>query len=173
MTDTHPSLRLNVGFIIHETLGYVRDFEFELPSMRLSDELEVTEFTATARLSRTQNGILVEMEASAFAPAECARCLDKFTQIISTKFTDLYAFKESNTTDSELIIPENGIIDFTPLITDFLSISIPLNPICRDDCAGLCPICGVNHNLAECDCEVDPIDPRFSVLKDLLDNQDD
>jgi len=164
-------LRINVGFIAHETSGYSREFDFDLPVLQISDDLMVTDFKGSALFSRTQKGILMEVKVAAVSPAECGRCLDEFPQTLETDFIDLFAFDERNTTDAELIYPENGMIDLAPIIADYLLLSLPINPVCRPDCAGLCPNCGANHNHETCDCSTESIDPRLSKLKDLLDKE--
>ncbi len=59
-----------------------------------------------------------------------------------------------------------------PLIREYLLISIPINSLCKTNCAGLCPVCGTNHNHEQCDCKTDSIDPRLAKLKDLLDSDE-
>ena len=49
-------------------------------------------------------------------------------------------------------------------------VSIPGKILCREDCKGLCPVCGTNLNVAECGCDRDVLDPRMSVFKDILNN---
>lgn len=170
-THRNP-LRLNVGFIIHETPGYTRDFEVELPFFDLEDDLQVKDFKANFTLSRTQKGILVEGRLSAVLPVNCVRCLDAILHNLDTDFTELYAFDHRTETESELIVPEEGYIDLDPIVREYLQLDTPANPLCRADCAGLCPICGANHNQTECDCTTDAIDPRMAKLKKLLDNDE-
>lgn len=164
--------RLNVGFIIHETPGYTRDIDVAFPYIELSDELPVKDFKAAFTLSRTQKGILVEGQLSAQLPVTCARCLDATIHPLTSDFTELYAFNHRTETEEELIVPEDGHIDLTPIVREYLQLAIPANPLCRPDCAGLCPICGVNHNHATCDCKAEPIDPRMAKLKELLDQDE-
>jgi len=165
-------LRLNVGFIIHEDLGYTRDFEFDFPHLELSEDLQVKDFNGKIKFSRTQKGILAEASFIATLPLECARCLDPILSTFTSGFTELFAIGETPDTEAELIIPEDGNIDFAPIIREYLLLDMPRNPLCKEDCAGLCPVCGDNLNQTKCDCKPDDIDPRFSVLKDLLDKDD-
>ena len=172
-TKKHSNpLRLNVGFIIHETPGYTRDFDVQLPVLDLEDDLQVKDFNANFTLSRTQKGILVEGRLAAELPANCVRCLEAILHNLDTTFTELYAFNHSSETEEELIVPEEGYIDLNPIVREYLQLDTPTNPLCREDCAGLCPTCGVNHNHTECDCTTDAIDPRMAKLKELLDNDE-
>ncbi len=173
-TNPHRSLRLNVGFIVHEAPGYSREFEYAASELRLDDDLVITDFASNVRLQRTQRGLLIEVRASGHLSNQCVLCLDDFTQSLTSTFTELYAFDDRTTTEEELRVPDDNHIDLTPLVREYLLLDMPINPVCKPDCAGLCPTCGVNHNREQCNCQTEQIDPRFAKLKDLLeDNNED
>ncbi len=166
-------LGFNIGYIIHETPGYTRDFEFEFPFLDLSDDLTAKDFKGKVTFTRTQRGILLHVAASAIVPTICVRCLEATLSSISTEFTELYAFDHRAETESGLIVPENGYIDISPLVREYLILDIPTNPLCKPDCLGLCPVCGENRNEVDCGCDIETIDPRLAKLKDLLDQQEE
>jgi len=167
----HP-LRLNVGFIVSESVGYSRVFDFELPQIKLAEDLEITDFTGTAKFERTQRGLLLTARFGGTVPSQCVRCLEDIELQLSTDFTELYAFSQRTMTDSELLVPDDGKIDLTPLVREYLLLEVPHKPVCKPDCAGLCPQCGANWNVETCDCKHDDIDPRLAKLKDLLDGKE-
>jgi uncharacterized protein len=101
----------------------------------------------------------------------CSRCLDATLSLIESDFTELYAFDHRTETESGLIVPEDGYIDITELAREYLLLDAPTTPLCKPDCAGLCPICGANRNEEKCSCKTDAIDPRMAKLKDLLDDE--
>jgi uncharacterized protein len=169
VSKQHNPFRINVGFIIHEAPGFTRDFEFGFPFLDLSDEFQAKDFTGIVTFSRTQGGLLVETKLSATLATNCVRCLAATLTNVSSDFTELYAFDKRTETENGLFVPESGIIDLEPLVHDYLLLDIPKVPLCKEDCAGLCPECGENRNTTECDCEIGPIDPRLAQLKDLLD----
>jgi uncharacterized protein len=84
------------------------------------------------------------------------------------EFTELYAFSQRYVTDSGLLMPETGIIDLAPVLREYFLLEIPISPLCRPDCKGLCPICGNNLNESTCNHDDESGDPRFSSLKKLL-----
>lgn len=170
MTHTNQTLRLNVGFIVHESVGFSRDFHFETSHIHFPPDLDIQDLNGDVRVTRTTEGILLQAEFQGILPVECSRCLDDFDITVQTDFTELYVFPSHVSDDSEFILPENNQIDLTTLLREYLFVSVPINPICRPDCKGLCPICGENLNLTTCDCEVESIDPRFEALKKLLDD---
>ncbi len=86
-------------------------------------------------------------EVNACVDLECVRCLEKYQQPLHAEFDELYAFSIRTATDSGLILPDDGYIDLQPLVREYLLIEIPISPLCKVDCRGLCPICGANKNL--------------------------
>jgi uncharacterized protein len=165
-------LRLNVGFLLPQSVGTSRDFPFDVPKLRFGDDLELSDLSGSARITRIAQGLLVQVKAQADLQAECVRCLTGFSQALSVDFTELYAFNHKSVTESGLIVPEDGHIDLTPLLREYLLLDIPIKPLCSPDCKGLCPVCGENLNEIDCGHTQEEIDPRLSGLKSLLDKQD-
>jgi len=145
----HP-LRINVGFLLNAPIGYSRDIHFDYPQIRLEDEY-FTRFTGMVRVNRTPQGILVQSDFLAFHTVECVRCLEEFAQELHCEFSELYAFNRRSTTESNLVLREDGNIDLESLAREYLLIEIPISPLCRPDCLGLCPECGQNLNLGICE----------------------
>ena len=104
-------LRLNVGFIIHQTVGFSRDFIIETPFIHLPPDLDLQDLNAKIRVTRTPQGLLFQVKIIANIVAECVRCLKTFIQPLEVSFTELYAFSSDSATESELLVPEEGIID--------------------------------------------------------------
>lgn len=150
MSDFRDPLRLNVGFIIHQTVGYSRDFPFEFPSILVSPDTRLSDLSGLARVTRTAQGLLVQVKMQATVPAECVRCLTGFPQRLEINSTDLYAFTPNSVTESGLLLPENGKIDLSPVVRDEMLLAMPISPLCRPDCKGLCPVCGENLNETTC-----------------------
>ena len=75
---------------------------------------------------------------------------------------------EKSMTDSELLLPEDAHIDLQPLIREYALLEIPIRPICKPDCQGLCIVCGLDLNKNNCGHEQTSEGSPFSVLKDLF-----
>lgn len=170
MSSPHDQLRLNVGFIIHQTVGYTRDFPIEVPHLHLYD-LDLDNLQGGARVTRTAQGLLLQVKLSSLTQAECVRCLNGFLQPLEVNFIEVYAFTLNSVTESGLIVPESGKIDLEPIVREEMLVATPISPLCRPDCKGLCPQCGNNLNESTCFHEEEPPDPRLSVLKILLKDQ--
>ena len=168
MTNPRRPLRLNVGLLINQPIGSSRDFNFDYPMMRLGDDLTLRGFTGTARLSRTPQGLLLQADFGGFTDLECVRCLSTFDQPLKWTLTELYAFDERSVTDSGLILPEDGHIDLEPLMREYALLEVPISPVCKPDCKGLCPVCGEDLNLVNCGHQAGGSESPFAALKPLL-----
>jgi len=139
-------LRFNVGFLLNQPIGYNRDIHFEHPDILLKPDFRLSDFSGVTKASRTPQGVFIQGEFQGQAPTECVRCLTGFDQPLHTTFDELYAFDQRSVTDSGLLLPEDGNIDLEPLVREYLLIEMPIGPICKSDCKGLCPVCGLNLN---------------------------
>ena len=173
MSDFSDFLRLNVGFITHQTVGYSRDFPVELPSIQLTPEpdLVARDLRGRVRVTRTAQGLLLQVKMNAKTSTECSRCLDPFEYELEIESTDLYAFSADASGETSLVLPDDSIIDLGPIVRDEMLLAIPISPVCRADCKGLCPICGLNQNENSCNHEDDDIDPRLDALKSFLESE--
>jgi len=168
MANRVNPLRINVGFLVKANAGYSRTIEFDVEEMVLPPDLTVEDLRGAAKFGRTPQGLIVEVALSGRIQAECARCLDNFELAVATQFTELYAFDERSMSESQLLLPPNHQIDLAPLAREYLLLDLPMTPLCRPDCQGLCPVCGINRNREHCEHEGAPGGPHFSTLKDFL-----
>ncbi len=168
VTNLRRPLRLNVGFLIKSPIGTSRDFNFDYEKMRLGEDLTLRDFSGTARFDRTPQGLVLQADFSGKIDLECVRCLEAFDQPLKWTLTELYAFDKRSTTESNLLVPEDGHIDLEPLLREYALLEIPINPICKADCKGLCPACGENLNKKDCGHRSVGADSPFAALKDLL-----
>ena len=151
MNHSRYPLRLNVGFLVHQPIGSSRDIHFEFPELHLPPDLDVISFNGVARISRTPQGLLVQGVFEAGIQAECVRCLAEFVQPLKITFSELYAFKYKSISESGLLLPEDGNINLSPLVREYLLLEVPISPLCRPDCKGLCAVCGADLNEAPCE----------------------
>jgi uncharacterized protein len=170
VSDPHSPLRLNVGFVVAQSAGFSRDFPFDLPQINIPPDLHLSSLSGSVRASRTPQGILLQADLQTEIELECVRCLTNFLQSLNINFTELYAFSQRYVTDSGLLMPETGFIDLTPVLREYILLEIPISPLCRQDCKGLCPVCGNNLNESMCNHEDESVDPRLASLKKLLES---
>jgi uncharacterized protein len=151
VTSQRYPLKFNVGFFFNLPIGSYRDIHFDFPELHLPPDLDVTRFSGTVHISRTPQGLLCDGAFNALTASECVRCLEPFEQPLKTEFSEVYAFKAHNFTESGLFVPEDGNIDLSPVIREYLMLDLPIKPLCKPDCLGLCIVCGENLNLSTCE----------------------
>jgi uncharacterized protein len=170
--DTHKHLRLNVGFLINQSVGTSRDFLFDIPHIHLEPDLNLGDLSGFARVSRTAQGLLVQVKMRATFLVECVRCLLETQLPLQVDFTELYTFLRNSNPGTDLVLPENAQIDLAPLLREYMILEVPINPLCSPDCQGICPICGENLNITSCDHPVEVFDSPLAGLQSLLDGQE-
>ncbi|MGV9293296.1 YceD family protein [Amycolatopsis sp. NPDC003676] len=124
-------------------------------------------------LESVVEGVLVTGTATAVATGECSRCLDPVTEHIEVDLTELFAYPGSATeeTTDEDEIPRlvDDRIDLEPTVRDAVVLALPLAPLCREDCPGLCIECGVKWADLEPGHGHEKIDPRWAALVERFD----
>jgi len=168
MPNPRKPFRINVGFIIHEEVGYSHEIPFELDYVKL-DDFELRNLTGQVDIGRTPQGLVVQGKFSADTNLECVRCLKEFKYPLKWEITELYAFNKKSVSESELLVPDDAHIDLAPLIREYALLEIPIKPLHEPECMGLCIECGQDLNLKDCGHSQDPGDSPFATLKDLLD----
>jgi uncharacterized protein len=167
MPNPRKPFRINVGFIIHEEIGYSHEIPFELDKVKL-DDLELHHLVGMVTIGRTPQGLIVQGKFSAETKLECVRCLKEFIDPLSWGFTELYAFNKKSVSESGLLLPDDAHIDLAPLLREYALLEVPINPLHQPDCKGLCIECGQDLNLKDCGHRQSEDDSPFSTLKKLL-----
>lgn len=124
-----------------------------------------------ARLESLHDGILVSADVSTLAKGECVRCLIDVDLAVEVEIQEVFAYSHDEAFDYEI---HETLVDLEPVVRDAVVLSLPFQPVCQDDCTGLCPQCGVrllDHPGHEHEA---PVDPRWSALGPLAElSQDD
>ncbi|MCX6056262.1 MAG: DUF177 domain-containing protein [Chloroflexi bacterium] len=151
MASQRFPLRINVGYFHNLPVGSYRDIHFEFPEVHLPPDQDLKQLTGLVHISRTPQGLLFEGNFEAVMPSECVRCLEPFELQLNIDFEEVFAYKSTTFTESGLYVPEDGNIDLSPVIREYMMLDTPINPLCIPDCQGLCIVCGENLNKTECE----------------------
>lgn len=103
------------------------------------------------------------------AGVECRRCLTVFSAAVSEELNVLFAVAELDEAEEDdvvLIPKDEWEIDLRPVVREEWLLSVPSFALCREDCLGLCPSCGVDRNRETCNC-LPSVDPRWEALRAL------
>ena len=152
--------------------------EVAQPNVEAVDPVEVD-----GTLSFADPNFWLEMRLQARARLVCDRCLEPFEQTVSSRLELAVAERperrggtgerELSQDELGLVEVEGEILDTGPLVREQIVLDLPVKPLCKADCAGLCPRCGANRNLGECGCGEPAPDPRWAALTALRDKLDD
>src|SRR5213593_5135843 len=126
------------------------------------------------RLERDDLDVLVHGEIRATVPQVCGRCLERFGASVAAA-VDVRLVPRPATADNVELAADDLDVDFyakdeldvNALIEAETTLALPMKPLCREGCLGLCPVCGGNRNVVQCACPQRPPDPRLTALKDL------
>jgi len=123
------------------------------------------------RLESVHEGVLVSGTAAADLVGECARCLDEVRDHVSVELQDLFYYPdraaEIDEEDEDVLVLVDDHLDLAPVVRDALVLDLPLSPVCRPDCAGLCVECGARLDEVGPDHSHDSSDPRWAALSAL------
>lgn len=127
-------------------------------------------------LSLTPDGtdVVVHGRIDATVPQACGRCLESFPAPVIAN-VDLTLTPRPGDGDNRELGQDDLDVDFyvgdeldlDRLIEAEATLALPMKPLCRTDCRGLCPVCGVNRNVTACQCQERQPDPRLAALKDF------
>lgn len=123
------------------------------------------------RLEAVVEGVLVTGSAVGRLVGECARCLTEIEDEFLADVQELYVYPESEAEPDEASRMEGDLIDLEPALRDQVVLALPFQPLCTDDCPGLCPECGARLADEPEHRHEDGVDPRWSALAGLVPQQ--
>jgi uncharacterized protein len=123
------------------------------------------------RMESVSEGVLVSGHVRGTVTGECGRCLRPITDAVDVTIQELYAYEHSTTDETteedEVGRMDGDLIDLEPAVRDAVVLTLPTNPLCRPDCPGLCPDCGVHYDDLPADHSHEVVDPRWAALRNL------
>jgi uncharacterized protein len=119
------------------------------------------------RLEAVMEGVLVSATVTGPLAGECARCLDPVASSVEVDLQELYAYPDSDATEDELSHLDGDLLDLEPALRDAVVLALPLTPLCREDCGGLCVVCGARRDDGDCGHDEAPVDIRWAALHEV------
>ncbi|MBI2869285.1 MAG: DUF177 domain-containing protein [Chloroflexi bacterium] len=164
-------MQINVAQLLKSPIGTTRSYDID-EDIRLDDS-EPRRVAGEVELTRTHRGVLARTRLNAVLMLNCSRCLAVFEYPVMVEFEEEYVPAIDIASgvalpapeDSSLfVIDEHHILDLREAVRQNLLLAVPMKPLCRDLCEGICPGCGQNLNTGACRCAREGIDPRWSGL---------
>lgn len=148
---------------VHRTVRATQDVGLDVIGVRAGDEL-----TLDLRMESVVEGVLVSGTVSGPVVGECSRCLDPIQDTVEVEVMELFAYPDSTTTETtdedEVSRLTGDTIDLEPLVRDGVVLALPVAPLCRTDCAGLCADCGQRWDDLPPEHSHSTVDPRWAAL---------
>jgi uncharacterized protein len=159
----------NVSQLLRETVGSSRDYVLEAEGRIRKGR---------ARLTRTPDGVLVQVQAEVMQEAECSRCLTSFGYPEEISFDEVFVQQVDVATGRRIenggeddpdafLISLSHTIDITEAVRQYSEAAELMQPLCRVDCPGICQSCGEDLSMTKCDCDTTPQDSRWAALAAL------
>jgi DUF177 domain-containing protein len=128
------------------------------------------------RTEAVMEGVLVTGTARAALEGECVRCLEPISEEIEVRFQELFVYDDREVDpDEELEVSklQADLVDLEPLLRDAVVLALPFQPLCEDDCPGLCAECGARLADDPDHTHGEPVDPRWAALATLTEPEQD
>lgn len=125
--------------------------------------------------ARFKEGLYVfEGQLSTTLSLKCSKCLTTYDYPLTVDWHEVFSRDKQadDEEDTDVHVVSEDEVDLTPYVQEALLLEIPFVPVCREDCQGLCPTCGINRNEASCDCKHEQIDPRLAELQKFFSSED-
>ena len=157
-------------------------FGVEVPAGEIEFDSKITQVSdlraqgSAELLSRSLGEVRVQGSLAVTVNAPCDRCLETATVAIDKKFDLVYMPSDERSSPGEDEIDEAGIevgyyegagLPLNDVLREVVLLALPMQLVCSEECRGICPVCGRNRNDGQCACKAQPIDDRWSKLKNF------
>lgn len=169
-------MRYNVAQLLKEPIGSTRTHQ--LDERFIAPERQADTACGPVHMLRTHHGILVRAPLETQSTLVCGRCLGGFVRnaelSIEEEFfptVDLQTGRDLHLppeAEESSLIDDNHIIDLAGTLMEWIVTDLPMKPVCRSACLGLCQVCGTNFNLGRCGCDGPTREPRWQALAALV-----
>lgn len=161
-------MKINVSGVMRKTDASIEaDGEVSVPFINYKgDNIKVlSPIKVHVLIANNDRNLLATGKITALLMLNCSRCLEDFEYLLETDFEEELSNKND---EVDAVHFEGDTVDLIDIVINNILLSLPMKVICSEECKGLCPHCGSNLNIKQCECSHEEFDPRFSVLKDLL-----
>lgn len=166
MSDPLRALRVNAVELLRQP-GLVKSIDVTLAASDLdvAHDRIAGDVGIALQLESVNDGITVAGTVRAPWSGQCRRCLDELSGTDVAEVSELY---QDVLTDDDAFPIEGNQLDLAPMVREAILLELDAERVCRDDCPGLCPVCGIDRGEADCDCVTEVRDERWAALDGLV-----
>lgn len=169
-------MNINISKLISEKTESIDiNLEYDLKASNLLYDYNIVQaspISLSGEIHKENEKIFIDASFSGEIVFRCSRCLKEFEKNISGDIEfDIQVTEDKDNNDNEYL---NGdYLDLSVILEEALAFSLPMKVLCSEECEGLCPRCGQDLNINDCDCDLETIDPRLEKLKDFFSNNEE
>lgn len=171
--------QINVSQLLKDNVGAAKKFKFDQAVLNLENEESSSKIDGEVQLTRTDKGLWVTGILDVYLALECSRCLVHYSSLGKINIDDEFLPSVDINTGAKLRYPEKEmdqdaysidaqhVLDLSDAFRQYRLSAMPIAPLCRVDCKGICTECGIDLNMSNCSCEQYQ-DQRWAKLRELL-----
>lgn len=176
MTNTAS---LSLETIVDEPLRFAFEVPFTLEALDREPLVSITPARIEGEVARAEGGYALSARAAWGGELECSRCLapypfahdEEFLLLLRRRVPIAGEEVSLDREDLDTYFYDDPVVPVAPIMEERIQMAVPMKPLCGDDCRGLCPRCGTDRNLSECNCVTEFADPRWNALKVLKEGE--
>ncbi|WP_244833203.1 DUF177 domain-containing protein [Clostridium sp. BJN0001] len=143
------------------------DFEFEGDVIKYDSPCKIT-----GEVTSESDIIVLKANIKTNLKMRCSRCLEAFIYPVDIDIEERFTTDESLFDEEDVTVVSDDVIDVTEIAQKSIISSLPIKRLCKDDCKGICQVCGCNLNYNKCNCQKEDVDIRLESLKSLFNNKE-
>lgn len=164
-------IKINVAEIQKKLVGE-KSLRFELDAQELEITPEELNLCSSVKLEGTMSNVgdvlLLKAVLTAEVQRMCGRCLKEFSAETRAEVLEKFYPQDTDNLERDAFVYDSDVIDITEPLRESLLLAEPIQALCKEDCRGLCPICGADLNDGDCGCDRVTVDPRLAALKQFI-----
>ena len=166
-------MKVRLDQIVDEPCRWRETRSVPVESLECPQLLELGVVGWEGEIVRASPGFRLTAQVRYRQTLECPRCLGRSPSEVEARVELLIQPQSKEPVVGELELEESDLgvlfvegdtLDTEPILMEQIQLNVPMRQLCRQDCAGLCPQCGIDRNVDSCDCEDQAVDPRWAAL---------
>ena len=166
---------LTLDSILDEPVRFGGELVIPVSAIDREPLLSLSPLAISGEVRRIEGGYAMDAELVYSGELECSRCLaaypfredEVFSLVLYPRTSAPAAEVELTRDDLDVVYYSDPVVPLAPIAEERVQMALPMKPLCKPDCRGLCPTCGKDRNVGACACAPETIDPRWEALKAL------
>ena len=166
---------LSLEVVLDEPVAFEFVLAFSIEAIDREPLVSISPVRMAGDVMRIEKGYALEARLAYSGELECSRCLAAYPFAVDEQFAivlcprgpqggDEIALEKD---DLDVSFYDDSVVPLAPIVEERIQMLVPMKPLCREDCKGLCPQCGLDRNVRGCGCVIETADPRWEPLKAL------